>query len=328
MAKQSKWPDVITRLTGSGIIPLTIMAAVAFAAFFLFPYDLGFLTRILIMMIFVLSLDFILGYAGIVSLGHAALYGTGAYVAGLLSIHVWNEPLAGLVAGGLAGGVVALVAGLMLMRMHGLTLIMSTIAVALILQEIASKARPVTGGVDGLTGISLGPIAGVFEFDFTGRIGYWYAFAVLVLTFYILRKIVASPFGFTLRGIKESPTRMKSLGTDVYRKLLIAYIVGGIVAGVAGALAAQITSVVSTEVYNFALSADVVVMLILGGIGRLYGAIVGTIVFMLVHHIAATIDPFNWLFVIGALVLAVVFIVPNGLVSVFDKFAPGRGRGQ
>lgn len=307
------------RKAGSSLLELWPLGCVVLCttiAFFLFPYDLGFLTRIVILVIFVLSLDLILGYAGIATLGHAAMYGTGAYAAGLFAIHVSSDPLLGLAFGAVAGTAIALVSGLLLLRSHGLSLLMLSIAFAMVLQEIASKARGVTGGADGLTGITMAPLMGVFEFDFVGKTAYWYAVCVMIVVLVLLHIIVASPFGLALRGIKESPSRMLAIGTPVYRRKVAAYVIAGGIAGVAGALSAQITSLVSIEAFNFTLSAEVMVMLILGGAGRLYGAVIGTVVFMTVHHVAASIDPFNWLFVIGLMLLCVVFFLPEGLISI------------
>jgi branched-chain amino acid transport system permease protein len=311
--------------TALGYWPECLVFLVTLSAFFVFPYDLGFLTRILIMMVFALSLDLILGYAGIDSLGHAAMYGTGAYAAGLFAIHVSNDPLLGLVAGAVSGALIALVSGLVLMRAHGLTLLILSIAVAAMLQDVALKARSLTGGADGLSGITVGPLLGRFEFDFIGQTGFWYAFCVLLAVLAILKSIVASPFGLAIRGINESRPRMRAIGTPVYSRLVTVYTIAGAIAGIAGALSAQVTALVSIESYNFALSAEVMVMLILGGTGRLYGALIGTLVFMVVHHVAASVDPFNWLFVIGGMILIVVFFAPAGLISLLDKL-PRLGR--
>jgi len=321
-----------TRRNGSLFgVPLmgeAVLLAVAAAAFFLFPYDLGFLTRILIMMIFVLSLDLVLGYAGIATLGHAALYGSGAYAAGLFAVHVSGDPLLGLGAGAAAGAAMAFVSGLVLMRAHGLTVLMLSIAVAQICQEIANKARPVTGGADGLRGIRMEPVLGLFEFDFVGQTGYWYALAVLSLVVLVLKRVTASPFGLSARGIKESRQRMTAIGTPVYWRLVAVYTLGGAIAGIAGALAAQVTALVSLEVYSFSLSAEALIMLILGGTGRLYGAIIGTAIFMIVHHVAAAVDPFNWLFIIGGMVLAVVFFLPSGLTGIGELAGRLAGRAK
>ncbi|SLN72657.1 branched-chain amino acid ABC transporter permease [Roseisalinus antarcticus] len=309
------------------LVPDLVILAAAVGLFFVFPYDLAFLTRILIMVVFVLSLDLVLGYAGIATLGHAAMYGTGAYAAGLFAIHVSADPLLGLAAGAVAGAAIAAVSGLIMMRAHGLTLLMLSIAVAQVLQEVANKARPVTGGADGLRGIRMEPVLGIWEFDFIGRTGYWYAFTVMALVLVMLKVVVASPFGLSARGIHESPARMRAIGTPVYARLVAIYTLAGGIAGVAGALAAQVTSLVSLEVYSFEHSAEAVIMLVLGGTGRLYGAVLGVALFMTVEHLAAAVDPFNWLFIIGALVLGVVFFVPAGLMGVPGALARlGRGR--
>jgi branched-chain amino acid transport system permease protein len=303
------------RLAAVPFVAEGAMLAAAIAAHFLFPDNLGLLTRILIMMTFVLSIDLVLGYAGVATLGQAAMYGTGAYAAGLFAVHVGADPLLGLAVGAVAGAAIAFVSGLMLMRVHGLTLLVMTIATAQICQEIANKARPVTGGADGLSGITVGPLLGRFEFDLVGHTAYWYALAVLVCVFMFLRMLVASPLGLSARGIRESAKRMTAIGTPVYWRLVVIYTIGGAISGIAGALSAQVTELVSLEAYGFVLSAEAVLMLILGGAGRLYGAILGTLIFMSIQHLAAAADAFTWLFVIGVMVLTVVFFVPRGLLE-------------
>ena len=300
-------------MTKTILLQATLLA-IAVVAYFLFPFNLAFLTRILIMVVFVLSIDLVLGYAAIPTLGQAALYGTGAYVAGLFAIHIWADPLAGLLVGAFAGGLLAFVSALVLVRTQGLTVIMLTIAVAQICAEVVNHVRDVTGGADGLRGIRMEPLFGLFPFDFIGQTAYWYALIVMLSVLAILSVIVRSSFGLSLRGIQESPARMRAIGASVYWRRVCAYSIGGIVAGIAGALTAQITQLVSLHSFSFTLSAEALIMLILGGTGRLYGAVIGTVLFMWVHHIAAANDPFNWLFVIGAMVLAVVFFLPGGLV--------------
>lgn len=296
-------------------IPPLLLLVLVVALYFALPFNLAFLTRILIMVVLVLSLDLVLGYAGIATLGQAALYGVGAYAAGLFAIHIWADPVVGLLVGAGAGAIFAFVSGLVLMRTQGLTLIMLTIAVASICLEIANKARDLTGGADGLRGIRMEPVLGFFDFDFIGKTGFWYALVVVALVFVFLSLLTRAPFGLSLRGIHESTERMAAIGVSVYWRRVTAYTIGGGIAGIAGALSAQITQLVSLESFSFTLSAEALIMLILGGTGRLYGAVLGTLIFMFVHHWAAANDPFNWLFVIGALVLAVVFFVPKGIIS-------------
>ncbi|SMC76172.1 branched-chain amino acid ABC transporter permease [Rhizobium sp. RU36D] len=297
------------------LLPEIVMLTLAIAAYFAFPYDLALVTRFLIMILFVLSLDLVLGYAGIATLGHAALYGTGAYAAGLFAVHVSGDPIIGLAVGAAAGAALAFVSGLLLMRTHGLTLLMLSIAITLICQEIANKARDLTGGADGLRGIRMEPVLGLFKFDFVGRTGYWYALVVVCLCYVVLKIVTASPLGLSIRGVRDSAARMVAIGSPVYWRLVTVYTIGGAIAGIAGALAAQVTQLVSLEAYAFNLSAEALIMLILGGAGRLHGAVIGVVIFMTVHHVAAAVDPFNWLFVIGAMVLAIVFFVPTGILD-------------
>ncbi len=294
--------------------PYAGLIAAAIAAYYLFPSNLGFVTTVVVAMIFVLSLDLVMGVAGISTLGHAALYGTGAYAAAIFATLVSADPLLGLAVGAGAGAAIAFVSGLFLMRAQGLTLLMLSIAVTEVLSSLANKYSGLTGGADGLS-FTPGALFGRFEFDFYGQLGYIYAVCVFLVVFGMLRIVVASPFGLTARGIKESPARMRAIGTPVYWRLVSVYTFAGAIAGLAGALGAQSTALVSLNVYDFQRSAEAVIMLIIGGTGRLWGAVIGTIVFMTVHQVAASADPFNWLFVIGALVLAVVYIVPAGLLG-------------
>lgn len=281
--------------------------------YFVVPDDLGFATRILIAALFALSLDFVLGYAGIVTLGHAAMFGVGAYAAGVFALRIFPDPLLGLLVGAAAGALVAGLSAPLVLRSHGLTAVMITLAVAQLLQEIASKARAVTGGDDGLSGILPSRLLGAFEFDFMGHTGFWYALCVLVICFALLRRLVNSPFGLTCIGVREDRTRMLALGTPVTGILMRAYVIGGALAGTAGALSAQITQVVGLNSLGFALSAETLVMLVLGGTGRLWGAIVGAAVFMVVHHYAAAADPLRWMLVIGLMLLVVVMVFRGGI---------------
>lgn len=309
---QSSW----RRLTAStDFVPEAALLAAGLLTFFLMPEDLGLGTRILIGSLFALSLDLVLGYAGVVTLGHAAMFGVGAYAAGIFAIRVSPDPLIGLAIGAGAGAAMAFVSGLLVLRTHGLTSVMITLAIAQLVLEVASKWSAVTGGDDGLSGIAAAPLFRVFEFDFLGRTGYLYALVVLVVCFALMRRLARSPFGLTCIGIREDRERMASLGCNVRRHLMTVYTIGGIFAGIAGALSAQVTQVVGLSSLGFAHSAEVLVILVLGGTGRLWGAIVGTVVFMVVHEVAAAVDPFRWMFVIGGLLLLVVLVLRGGITG-------------
>lgn len=276
----------------------------------LLPDQLGLLTRIFIMALLVLSLDLVVGVAGLATLGHASLFGVGAYAAGVFALRVMPDPLVGLAVGLLTGAVLAALSGAFLLRYQGFTFLMLTVAVAQMVLSLAQKAREWTGGDDGLSGYVMGPLLGRFAFDLEGRLSAFYTLGVLVLLFYVARRLVDSPFGLAVRGIHENRARMAALGTPVYRRLLGMYTLAGGLAGAAGALAAQTTAVVGLDSLSFALSAEALVMLILGGAGRLTGALIGAAVFTVLHHTAASINPYHWLFVIGGLLMLVVLVPP------------------
>jgi len=300
------------------LVPEMILLSIGLAGFWLFPSDLGMLTNIAATCIFALSLGLVLGQAGIASMGHAALFGSGAYAAGLFAMHVSSDPLLGLVIGGAAGLAVALVSGAILLRSKGLTLVMLTIATSQLLLELANWARSITGGDDGLTGFEVNPLFGMFEFDFIGRTGYLYTLALLVLVFLVLRKLADSPFGLTARAVRLDSGRVEALGGWVYRHLLAVYAIGGFVAGLGGAVTAQSAKVVSLSMLDFHLSAGVLIMVVLGGTSRLAGAIVGTIAYMVIQHVASGLSPHHWLLVIGLLLVLTMVFLPGGLIQLSD----------
>jgi branched-chain amino acid transport system permease protein len=290
--------------------PLLVLA-IGLIAWWALPEQLGLLTRIAITALFVLSLDLVVGIAGLATLGHAALFGAGAYAAGLFALKASGEPLLGLAVGAGAGALLALGSGAFLLRYHGFTFLMLTVAVAQIAASLAQKARDWTGGDDGLSGFTMGPLLGRFAFDLEGRTAALYALVVLALGLFVARRVVDSPFGLAVRGIHENRARMAALGTPVLRRLLAMYTLAGALAGAAGALSAQTNAIVGLDSLSFALSAEALVMLILGGAGRLHGALIGAVVFTLLHHTAASINPYHWLFIIGAALMAVVLLPPQ-----------------
>jgi len=300
-------------------VPVTALAGLA--AFWLFPEDLGLLTRIAATALYVLSLDLVLGYGGIATLGQAALFGAGAYAAGIAAVNWIDEPLTLLAIGGAAGGLMALATGALILHARGLTLLMLTIAVTQIVQEVANKARDWTGGSDGLSGIDPAPLLGLFRFDMVGRTSYLFALAVLVVALVVARRIVRSPFGLACRGVKEDPLRVSALGGSPKAYLVALYAVAGVFAGVAGALTAVTSGIVGLDSASFSWSAEALVMLVLGGTGRLYGAVIGTLAFMAFHHIMAATDPFHWMLFIGLFLMAVVLFLPGGIASGVERLA-------
>src|SRR5689334_6791898 len=278
------------------------------------PSYLSLASQIAITALFALSLDLILGYAGLVSLGHAAYFGMGAYSAGLFSKYVFNEPLTGLLAAGIAAGILGYVTSHMIVRFRHLALIMLTLGLGLLLHEAANSASMLTGGADGLQGVKIAPLLG-FRFDLYGKVAYAYSLVVLFLCFLVCRRIIHSPFGLALRGIRENPVRMPAIGAPSQAHLRKVYTLSATIAGVAGALLTQTTSTVSLEVLSFQRSADVLVILILGGAGRLYGGMVGAIIYMVARDYFSGMSPQYWYFWIGLLLVAVVMFLPNGILG-------------
>jgi len=278
------------------------------------PNYLSLASQIAITALFALSLDLILGYAGIVSLGHAAFFGVGAYAAGLLAKHYWGEPLAGLVVAAVAAGIVGYATSHIVVRFRHLALIMLTMGLGLLLHEAANSASGLTGGADGLQGVRVGSLFG-FRFDMFGRTAYAYSLAVLFVCFLVARRIIHSPFGLALRGIRENATRMPAIGAPSLAHLRKAYTIAAVMAGIAGALLTHTTSTVSLETLSFGRSADVLVILILGGAGRLYGGIIGAIIYMVARDQFSGINPQYWYFWIGLLLVAVVMFLPNGILG-------------
>lgn len=296
-----------------------IVLVIGVAACIAMPEQLGLLTRIFVTALLVLSLDLVVGVAGLATLGHAAMFGFGAYAAGNFALHIAPDPLLGLAIGMVAGGALALVSGLFLLRYQGFTFLMLTVAVSQILLNLAQKARNWTGGDDGLSGFMNSALLGRFAFDLEGKIAAGYSLIVLVVLFYVARRLVDSPFGLAVRGVHENRARMAALGTPVFRRLLVMYTAAGLLAGAAGALSAQTNAVVGLDSLSFALSAEILVMLVLGGAGNLNGALLGAAVFTLLHHTASSINPYHWLFVVGFLLMAVVLVSPAKALTLLRR---------
>jgi branched-chain amino acid transport system permease protein len=288
------------------------------AAVFLFPNYLVLGSQILIVALFALSLDLVLGYAGIVSLGHAAFFGAGAYTAGLLAVHGWGEPLSGLLAAALVAGLLGYAASFLVVRGHDLARLMVTLGIGLLLFEAANKAAFLTGGVDGLSGVTMWKLLGMFEFGLNGRTAYFYSLAVLLLLFIFLRRLVNSPFGLSLRGIREGGKRMPAIGAPVRQYLIRVYTIGAALAGVAGALLAQTTQFVGLDSLGFPRSAELLIMLVLGGTGRLYGAIVGAAVFIIAQDYLSGLNAVYWQFWLGLLLIVVVLFARGGIMGGLD----------
>lgn len=294
---------------------------VSLACFFAFPNYLAFGTQVLITILFALSLDLVLGYAGIVTLGHAAFFGAGAYTVGMMAMHLgWNEPISGLLAAALVAGLIGLASGLVLLRTHGLALLMLTLCTMALLEQAANMGAEWTGGFDGMPGLSFGKILGLFGFDVLYyRSQYLYSLAALFVCFVIVRMLVYSSFGQSLTGIRENLLRMHAVGAPVRARQVMAYTVSAMLAGVAGALFTQANGYVNLAVLGLERSAGVMIVLILGGYGRLYGAFVGAIAYMLLEHVLAKAYPTAWQLGLGITLIAVALFARNGVIGIFDS---------
>lgn len=281
----------------------------------IFPEQLVLGAQMLIAGLFALSLDLLLGYAGIVSLGHAAFFGAGAYTAGLLSVHGWGEPLSGLLAAAAVGAVLGFCSSFLIVKGHGLTRLMVTLGVGLLLFEAANQASSITGGSDGLAGMTTWPLLGLWSFDLLGRVAYGYTLAVCCVCLWLVRRLHHSPFGLSLRGLRENERRMHALGAPVQRRLVQVYTLAAALAGVAGALTAQTTEFVGLEVLSFERSAGALVMLVLGGAGRLYGAFLGSVTYLLLSSVFADLEPAYWQFWMGLTVMVVALWARGGLLG-------------
>jgi branched-chain amino acid transport system permease protein len=287
----------------------------ALAAYFLLPDYRVLGSQILIVGLFALSLDLILGYAGIVSLGHAAFFGIGAYTAGLLAVHGWGEPLSGLVAAAVTASAAGFLVSLLVVRGSDLTRLMVTLGIGLLLWELANKAAAITGGVDGLAGVTMWKLLGIWSFDIGGRTAFLYSLAVAFALFLLARRIVNSPLGLSLRGIREGGKRMPAIGAPVARRLRTIFTVSAGFAGVAGALLAQTTQFVGIDTLGFPRSAELLVMLVLGGAGRLYGGLIGAAIFMIAQDYLAGLSPVYWQVGIGILLIVVVLFARGGILG-------------
>ena len=274
----------------------------------LLPTHALLISEITIIALFAMSLDLILGYSGIVSLGHAAFFGMGAYSAALFAKHINPDPLLGLAVATAVTALLGAFCSLGILRGTDLTRLMVTLGVALILQELANKLDFITGGADGLQGVVMGPVLGQFEFDLMGQTAAWYALIVALCVFVLLRQVVVSPFGFSLQAIRDNALRAQAIGIPVHARLIAAYTLAAALAGMAGGLQAQTTGFASLDVFGFDRSADVLLMLVIGGTGWLWGGIIGAVVFKSLHSIISAWTPQYWTFWLGLFLVLLMLV--------------------
>jgi len=290
---------------------------VAVGYYFAFPDYLSFGSELLIAILFALSLDLALGYAGIVTLGHAAFFGAGAYTVGMLAYYgVWNEPITSLMLGALAAAAVGLLSGLVLLRTTGLTLLMLTLCTMALLEEAANMGHAYTGGFDGLPSLTIAPVFGLFEFNpLYANTQYLFSLGVLLPCFLFVRTLIYSPFGQSLTGIRENVLRMHAIGSPVRRRLIVCYTISAALAGIAGGLWAQTNAYVNLSALDLDRAATVLIVLILGGYGRLYGAFIGAVVYLALEHFLAELYPTAWQLGLGLLLVLIALFARNGILG-------------
>ena len=300
-----------------------VLWLVAFAMPMVFPKYSALINEIAILALFALSLDLILGYAGIVSLGHAAFFGMGAYGAALFAKLVMPDPLVGLAVGTALGALLGLLTSPMIVRGTDLTRLMVTMGVALVLFELANKFDALTGGADGLQGVVMGPLLGTFDFDLGARTASVYSVLVLFVAFLLARRLVHSPLGLSLQALRDNRLRVTALGLSVPARLATVYTLSGTMAGAAGALLAQTTGFASLDVLEFHRSADVMLALIVGGAGWLWGGLIGAIAFKVLHDLLAAVTPQYWTFWIGLFLVLLMRVGRDRLMRPWTWFRTG-----
>jgi len=321
---QAGWADHPAALALAGRHRLRVWEPIpwvlALAFYFAFPKHLGFGTELLVTILFAISLDLVLGYAGIVTLGHAAFFGAGAYTVGMLAKHgIWNEPVTGLILAAVVAAAVGLGSGLVLLRTHGLTLLMLTLCTMALLEEAANLAHNYTGGFDGLDSLPIALLFGVFEFNpLYPTTQYLYVLTVLFVCFVFVRTLVYSPFGQSLTGIRENMLRMHAVGAPVRGRLVLCYALSAAIAGVAGGIWAQANAYVNLGTLGLDRAATVLIILVLGGYGRLYGAFIGAVAYMVLSHFLSKIYPTAWQLGLGLLLVVIALFARNGILGIAE----------
>lgn len=303
-----------------------VLLALALGCYALFPDYLGLLRTIFIVAIFALSYDLLQGYAGIVSLGHAVFFGLGAYTVAVLGGHGWTEPLLTLAAAMVVAGAAAGTLAPIVVVGNDFSRLLVTLGMGFLFHEVANQAHGLTGGADGLSSFTVGPIAGRWAFDFVGRVAFFYTLAGLVFTYLAVWRLSTSPFGLALRGLRENTPRMHAVGAAVARHRGVAYVLSGALAGMAGAMLAQTSNFASLDMLGFERSADVLIITALGGTGSVAGVVLGASLFTWLEDALSSLSPKYWQLGVGLVLMASVFVLPRGLAGLADTLRRRLGR--
>ena len=293
-----------------------------FVALIIFPLLFGgfstiMLTELFILAIFSMSLDIILGFTGLVSFGHAAFLGVGAYITGYLMTTTGCSMLLAILLGALGSGIIAIPIGYLSVRSKGLYFAMLTLAFAQLLYTLAFKLRNITGGDDGMIGIQRGTLFELINFNSSVSFYYLVLFSLTLLLF-LCSLIVKSPFGKVLLGIRENEQRVESLGYNTDRYKVLAFVLAAVVAGYAGGLYCSFMGYVGPTIMYWVMSGNAIMMVIMGGIGTLIGPIIGAGVFTLLQDVFSAYTE-NWMLVVGVIFAVFVIFIPRGIVGVFRK---------
>lgn len=310
-ARWKRWEPIVW------VLPVVVLS--------LFPSQAFLMNQIAVMALFAVSLDLILGYTGIMSLGHAAFFGLGAFSAALFAKFVAPDPLLGLVVALILSGLVGALCSLTVMRGTELTIVMVTLGVSLVFLEIANNMTWLTGGADGLQGVVVGPVLGVFNFGIDGMTAAYYSLAVLLVFFLLVRRLVNSPFGVGLEAIRDNRLRASAIGIFPESRIIVVYTISAAIAGVAGAVLAQCMSFASLDIFAFDRSADVLLMVVIGGVGWLYGGIIGAVVFSSMHQVLSDLTPEYWMFWLGIFLVALMRVGRDRFIRPWTLF---RRRGH
>ena len=281
----------------------------AFSTIWLLPGRHLILTETAIWGLFALSIDLVLGYAGIITLGQAAFFGAGAYAAGLIAKYqLVTEPTLALLCAGLVASAFGFVTSFVVLRGSDLTRLMVTLGVALVAFELANKFGDITGGADGLQGVSMAPIFGRWRFDLFGHNAWVYTLVWVFVLFLVARRIVNSSFGLSLKAIRGNPLRAAAVGIAVNWRLVAIYTLAAGYAGIAGGLLAQTQAFASLTMLSIDRSADGLLILIIGGTGWLYGGFLGALIYRLLQDYLSDLTARYWQFWIGLLLVAIVMV--------------------
>jgi len=294
--------------------------AAAVSSFFIFPSKLMLISEIFILGLLAVSIDLTLGFAGLVTLGQGAFFGVGAYAAGLMAKYgagtaPFSDPLLGLLVAGIVAGALGFITSFLVLRGSDLTRLMVTLGVALIVEEIVTQAKDITGGSDGLQGVMSSPVLGRWSFDLYGHTAFWYALAVTFVCFWFCRRLVNSSFGLSLLAIKGNPLRARAIGMPVNTRLVAIYTIAAVISGISGGLLTQTTQFASPDMVAFHRSADALLILVFGGSGFLYGGLIGAVVFRIMQDFIGNITPQYWLFWVGLVLVLLVLFVRGGIIG-------------